>query len=93
MSDAPTAGVPTEADLEAERAREERSERWLFIRQVAIVLVLVACWCCTRCSPEAFPAARLLPAYPEVPRRSPPGAALGRTPVAVAEAAHGLDRR
>jgi hypothetical protein len=36
------AGVPTEPDLAAERAHEERSERWLFIRQVAIVLVLVA---------------------------------------------------
>ena len=43
MSDAPTIpGVPTEPDLAAERAREQRSERWLSIRQVAIVLVLVA---------------------------------------------------
>lgn len=43
MSDAPTIpGVPTEPDLADESAREERSERWLFIRQVAIVLVLVA---------------------------------------------------
>jgi hypothetical protein len=43
MSDAPSIpGVPTEPDLVAERAHEERSERWLFIRQVAIVLVLVA---------------------------------------------------
>jgi hypothetical protein len=43
VSDEPTIpGVPTEPDLAAERAREERSERWLFIRQVGIVLVLVA---------------------------------------------------
>lgn len=34
--------LPAEADLAAELAREERSERWLFVRQVAIVLVLVA---------------------------------------------------
>jgi hypothetical protein len=43
MSEAPSIpGVPTEPDLADERAREERSERWLFIRQVAIVLMLVA---------------------------------------------------
>jgi hypothetical protein len=43
MSDAPIIpGVPSEPDLAAERAHEERSGRWLFIRQVAIVLVLVA---------------------------------------------------
>jgi hypothetical protein len=42
MSDAPTIpGVPTEPDLAADRAREERSERRLFIRQVAIVFALV----------------------------------------------------
>jgi hypothetical protein len=34
--------LPAEADLAVELAREERSERWLLIRQVAIVLVLVA---------------------------------------------------
>jgi hypothetical protein len=43
MSDAPPIpGVPTGPDLAAERAREQLSERWLFIRQVAIVLALVA---------------------------------------------------
>jgi hypothetical protein len=43
MSDMPTIpGAPTEPDLAAESAREQRSERWLFARQVAIVLVLVA---------------------------------------------------
>jgi hypothetical protein len=35
-------GVGDESDLVAERAREERFEQWLFLRQVAIVLVLVA---------------------------------------------------
>jgi hypothetical protein len=34
--------LPAEADLVAELAREERSERWLFIRQVGIAFVLVA---------------------------------------------------
>ncbi|HXB64921.1 MAG TPA: hypothetical protein VNV42_08635 [Solirubrobacteraceae bacterium] len=43
MSDAPSVpGAPTELDLAAERERERRFERWLFIRQVAIVFVLVA---------------------------------------------------
>jgi hypothetical protein len=43
MSDAPGApGVPSESDLVAERAREERFEHRLFIRQTTIVLVLVA---------------------------------------------------
>ncbi len=42
MSGAPTVDAPPDGDLEAERAGEERSERWLFVRQVAIVLVLVA---------------------------------------------------
>jgi hypothetical protein len=43
LSDVPsTPGVPSESDLLAESAREERFERWLFIRQVAVVLVLVA---------------------------------------------------
>jgi hypothetical protein len=35
-------GVPTAPELAAERAREQRAERWLFIRQVAIALVLIA---------------------------------------------------
>jgi hypothetical protein len=35
-------GVPTEPDVAAELAHEERSERRLFIRQVAIILLLVA---------------------------------------------------
>jgi len=34
--------LPAQADLATELACEERSERWLFVRQVAIVLVLVA---------------------------------------------------
>jgi hypothetical protein len=38
----PTPGLPAELDRAVELAREERSERWLFIRQVAIILVLVA---------------------------------------------------
>ncbi len=43
MSDVPRSDiVPTDADLVAERAREERSERWLLARQVAIVLAIVA---------------------------------------------------
>ncbi len=42
MSGAATAGIPADVDLEAERAGEDRSERWLFVRQVAIVLVLLA---------------------------------------------------
>jgi hypothetical protein len=43
VSDVPiTNRVPTETELVAECAREERSERWLLARQVTIVLVLVA---------------------------------------------------
>lgn len=42
MSGAPAVGIPPDGELEAERAGEERSERWLFVRQVAIVLVLLA---------------------------------------------------
>jgi hypothetical protein len=34
-------GIPGNLDLAAERAREERSERWIFIRELAIVIVLV----------------------------------------------------
>jgi hypothetical protein len=34
--------LPAESDLAVELACEERSERWLLVRQVAIVLVLVA---------------------------------------------------
>src|ERR1700722_497218 len=37
----PILGVPSEPDLAAERAREERAERWLLLRQVAIIFVLV----------------------------------------------------
>jgi hypothetical protein len=37
-----TPAVPAEPDLLAEHSREERSERWLFIRQTAIILMLVA---------------------------------------------------
>jgi hypothetical protein len=36
------AAEPSEPDLAAELAREERSERRLLVRQVAIVFVLVA---------------------------------------------------
>jgi hypothetical protein len=35
-------GLFAEPDLAVELAREERSERWLLVRQVAIVLVLAA---------------------------------------------------
>lgn len=35
-------GVPTEPELVAELAHEARSERWLFIRQAAIILALIA---------------------------------------------------
>jgi hypothetical protein len=42
-SAAPSASsLPAESELAVELAREERSERWLLVRQVAIVLVLVA---------------------------------------------------
>lgn len=34
--------LPEEPDLAVELAREERSERWLLVRQVAIVRALVA---------------------------------------------------
>lgn len=37
-----SSGLPAEPDLAVELAHEERSERWLLARQVAIVLVLVA---------------------------------------------------
>jgi hypothetical protein len=33
---------PSEDELAAEAEREERSERWLFVRQVAIIAVLTA---------------------------------------------------
>jgi hypothetical protein len=33
--------IPSDAELEAEREREERSERWLFAREVMIALVLI----------------------------------------------------
>jgi hypothetical protein len=38
----PAPGLPADPDLAVELAREERSERWLLIRQVTIVIVLVA---------------------------------------------------
>lgn len=34
--------LPSEDELAAEAEREERSERWLFVRQVAIIAVLTA---------------------------------------------------
>lgn len=37
----PVLGIPSELDLVAERAREERAERWLLLRQVAIIFGLV----------------------------------------------------
>jgi hypothetical protein len=43
MNHSPRTGlVPTEDELAAELRDEQRSERWLFLRQVAIVLALVA---------------------------------------------------
>lgn len=43
MSDLPDPpAVPCELAVGAEAAGEERAERWLFVRQVAIVLVLAA---------------------------------------------------
>jgi hypothetical protein len=40
MSELPS--IPDDLDLVAERASEERSERWIFFRELAIVFVLVA---------------------------------------------------
>jgi hypothetical protein len=35
-------GLPSEDELVAERAAEDRFERWLLVRQLAIIFVLVA---------------------------------------------------
>jgi hypothetical protein len=43
MSEEPsTPGIQGDPDVTAERAHEERSERWLFARQTAIILMLLA---------------------------------------------------
>lgn len=43
MSDLPEMpALASELEVGAEADREERAERWLFVRQVAIVAVLVA---------------------------------------------------
>jgi hypothetical protein len=40
MSELP--GIPDDLDLAAERASEERYERWIFVRELVIIFVLVA---------------------------------------------------